>query len=109
MIKTLFTGLFARGNSHVIRLAVPLHLLFEVFKDDNVEGGNTAGIQENYNANQNDDDDLDFIPDSQPSPTERLVKASAIMAAHSIVDSCLRHCCKYFPTTNFLPHHIRIT
>ena len=94
----------------MMRLAVPFHLLFEVFKDENVEGENTAGIQENYNANQNNDDDLDFIPDSQPSPTERLVKASAIMAAHSIVDSCLRHCCKYFPTIiTTTTHHIRIT
>ncbi len=50
-----------------MRLAVPFHLLFEVFKDENVEGENTAGIQENYNANQNNDDDLDFIPDRQHS------------------------------------------
>jgi hypothetical protein len=89
----------------VIRLAVPLHLLFEVFKDDDVENGNTGSQHKRY-TNQYDDD-VHIIPDSlqqnatssqQPhsTPTERLVKAPAIMAAHSIVDSCLRHCCKYF-------------
>jgi hypothetical protein len=81
---TLVSGLFARGNSHVIRLAVPLQLLFDVFGDDEVEESALTPESPTHDPVRMDSQD-----------GEKEINSHAILAAHSIVDTCLRQCCKF--------------
>ena len=79
----------------MIRLSVPLQILFEAYKDCEDNRSN--------NATQSTDDTpgtpvYSTASDSQelfPLPLrDRVVHGPAIFAAHSIVDTCLKHCCE---------------
>ena len=119
----ILTGLFARGNSHVIRLAVPLHLLLQAFADEDETDAGNADESDGGNADDArkicDDmpettiDESEKNNESQSSLVEResnnplsgvstkdgddvwtTIYRPAVKAAQSIVTTCLHHVCK---------------
>lgn len=101
-IFNIFIGLFARGNSHVIRLAVPLQLLFDLFRDDEVEElARTPGSDESLTDGPIDTDRQDR--QERREERKKIINSAAILAAHSIVDTCLRHCCKFIIDYRLIP------
>ena len=105
-------GLYARGNSHVIRLAVPLQILFEAFKDDEDDIGSVHdenGLDVAFGAMEETPSQDLFSESENPEDCEKYVDAPAILAAHSIVDTCLRHCCEFkILNSIFMNYHANI-
>ena len=92
-VKILFlTGLFARGNSHVIRLSVPMQILLDVFADKNVE---QQEVEESNGTTSNNEMVGDESDDGSESQLNRQISSNALLASHSLVDVCLQHVCKY--------------
>ncbi len=106
---TIFIGLFARGNSHVIRLAVPLHFLFKAFQneddykiqDNAVANDPTTSAPDENDVPELTTEDSPSASDSEnplPDEDERddctTIERHAIEAAQSIVKTCLHHVCK---------------
>ena len=100
-----FTGLYSRGKSHILRLAVPIQCLVEFchktmegtatpddtspeVEDDSSDTG--AGSQMADELEQN----LTIQNDDHHMP-ETIVTAEAIDVACSIVRSCLAQICMY--------------
>ena len=86
-------GLFARGNSHIIRLAVPLQLLFDVFEEEQEENGNFMDTITNLGERETSSQDSAVADNDEDEP--HVIHSQAIRAAHSIVNVCLQHCCKF--------------
>ena len=99
-------GLFSRGNSHVIRLAVPLHLLFKAFEDnenDKQDHNDDEKSNEEVCSAEDITNDETECSSELGSPADEShethdtwteIDRSAIEAAQSIVKTCLQHACK---------------
>ena len=55
-----FIGLFARGNSHVARLSLPVQLLFNMFVD-NPQNSEMVNVNGDSEISQNHDDSLEEL------------------------------------------------
>ena len=62
--------MFARGNSHVIRLAVSLHILFKAFEDEH-PGDDEDGDDDPHKNNEEDHHNND-IDGNEPRDDENI-------------------------------------
>lgn len=108
--------MFARGNCHVVRLAVPIHILFQCFSEnENVRDEEMVASQaESSQSPSSVADDESSTPSASqeepPTPSNGkdqsetssdakdedavIIDASAIRAAHAVVHTCLHQVCK---------------
>lgn len=88
----------------MIRLAVPLHLLFKAFEDDEKENTDDKGAEKSDKEDGGTEDDADngetACATDGDSPADGTndswteIDRSAIQAAQSIVKTCLQHVCE---------------
>lgn len=108
--------MFARGNCHVVRLAVPIHILFQCFSvNENVpdeemapsqaehtqspssvaddESSTPSASQEEPATPSNGEDQSETSSDAEDEDAV-IINAPAIRAANAVVHTCLHQVCK---------------
>ena len=84
----------------MIRLAVPLHLLFKAFEENTDDKGAEKSDEEDGGTEDDADNGETACATDGDSPADRTnyswteIDRSAVQAAQSIVKTCLQHVCE---------------
>ena len=63
-------------------------------EDDSSQMEDNSDVQKNADSYAEGTSSQDLFAETTQRNNNSMISASAILAAHSIVDTCLRHCCK---------------
>ena len=80
------------GNSHVIRLSVPMQILLDTFNDEMDTCSEPDPVVDDLISTDGEVPPTQEDDDGNQSNHE--ISSAALLASHSLVDVCLRHVCK---------------